>query len=149
MNCPHCQAPISVVAGEGESEPDAADVEIARVQATAAERMALLDRGIDPETRRPLKGATDPLTESAEIHAEAEVAIAAEEASAEVASAEVVAAAIEGAADVTAAALEATAEIVAEDDNGDGELSDEIVIEETSEESEETESVPRARRWGF
>ena len=151
MNCPECGAgPFVLTAGEAPPEPTPADVEIARVEAASSERRMLIERGINPETMRPLDGA-EGAVEIAEVHAEAVVEVAEAEASAEVAAAEVVGDAIEGAAEVVAAATEAAAEIVTSDESN-GELDDEVevVIEGGAEEDAEAlSSGSRASRWGF
>jgi hypothetical protein len=148
MNCPECGAgPFILSPGEAPPEPTPADVEIARIHASSAERMALIDRGIDPDRREPLTGAETAL-EVAEVVADASVEIAAEEASAEVAAAEAVGDAMVAAAEVVGDALEVAAEVVTADDSG--ELPDEIIVTDTTEDGEEASaSGSHASRWGF
>lgn len=148
MNCPECGAgPFILTPGEAPPEPTPADVEIARIEANSRERMALIDRGIDPDAHAPLQGAETALAET-EVLAEAVVEVAEAEASAEVAAAEAVGDAMVAAAEVVGDALETAAEVVAEDGDG-SELPDEILLTETDETTDETAGGSRASKWGF
>lgn len=150
-HCPECGAgPFILAAGEALPEPTPSDVEIARITANAAERMALIDRGIDPDARAPLSGET-AVIEVAAIVADADVAIATEEASAEVAAAEALGDAMVAAAEVVGDGLEAAAAVVADDDDTSGALPDEIVVSDlsTDDEAEAAGTGSRASRWGF
>lgn len=147
MNCPHCGGECTIVAGEDIIPASPADVEIARLNNEHAERMALIERGIDPD-RKGAAGSFKPLpevepdTSHAEVYAEAEVAVAEAEADATVAAAAVVGEAIEAAAVVVGAAAEAVAEIVTDDDDSEALDDDATVVLETSTEDEDA-SPPR------
>lgn len=140
----------TIPAAESPPPADESDVAIARIEAERSERMALIERGIDPDTHKPLAGAETAL-DVAEVYADAEVAVAGEEASAEVAAAEALGDAITASAEVVGDALEATAEIVATEDDAGGELPDEIIVSDVTadEDAEATHSGSHARRWGF
>lgn len=134
MQCPHCAGEVTLTAGEEEAPATPADVDIARINAERDVKLALIGSGVNPDA--PSEPIAAPDTSHAEVYADAEVAVAAEEASAEVAAAEVVGAAIEGAAEVVAAAAEAAVEIVADGEGEtDGALGDdaEVIVESTSE----------------
>lgn len=149
--CPGCGMELATIpAAEAAPPADEADVAIARIQAEHSERLALIERGIDPDRRRPLDGI-ETAADVAEIHADAEVAVAESEASAEVAAAEALGDAIEASAEVVGDALEATAEIVASEDDVNGELPDEIIVSDVTadEDAETSHSGSHARRWGF
>jgi hypothetical protein len=151
VNCPECGAgPFLLTPGEAPPEPTPADVEIARVNASAAERAMLIERGINPDTMHPLDGA-DTALDVAEVHADAAVEIATEEASADVAAAEAVGDAMVAAAEVVGDALATVAEVVTDD--ASDELPDEILVTSTEGDGEGDEeasgAASRASRWGF